>query len=312
MVTILSCRLQHRAHLDRSRKFEVSASFIQIKSFAFNTLKMSFEKKVNNKMDELQLSRRIGEILNGIETLVQGPKESFEKYSKRAKKLFYWIHELPVGGKSFAEAGLRLHYLAGLRNKDLKFQGVCLKGTPFPELVECLQEGIYIDKIASRLRASRSQQSTNLFIKNQENEFNQSHEFYPHRNKRANNFDKHDDSWQQKGNYFHGNDFYKNNNFTGTQQILSEHQRNYGNNGRRVYVRHELCEEYTPRGPNYNGNNFQGYNYNNGNNNNYRNYNRNRNYEENSNRNKVGYRSNNNDNGYYRDNNNVLQRQRKY
>lgn len=147
-------------------------------------------------MDEAQLTKRVGKIINGIETLFQEPDEPFEKYKNRAEELYYWIHELPLSGKQFAEAGLTMHFLAGLRSKDLKFQGRCLRGKPFPELVECLQEGVYIDEISSRLRAARSQQSTNQYLKNRENEGNQTQKLYRYRNQRANNFDKHDGSWQ--------------------------------------------------------------------------------------------------------------------
>lgn len=86
----------------------------------------TWEEVKENLEREFKPQFKLEELLQKIETLEQGVKESFQSYKDRALMLKERIDEYEGENEddpekeSYAERSLRIHFLGGLKNKDLK------------------------------------------------------------------------------------------------------------------------------------------------------------------------------------------------
>lgn len=96
-----------------------------------------------NLINEFSEKITMEEVMTKIETLEQGPRETYDKYKDRALVIKTYIDALPnndQGGAVYAERTLKIHFLAGLQNSHLKQIGTASRKKPFVELVNYLKE----------------------------------------------------------------------------------------------------------------------------------------------------------------------------
>lgn len=119
------------------------------------------------------------EILQKIETLEQGFKESFTDYADRALRIQEYVEQLQEGQQQpqqqaqqqpaqitvFAERSLRIHFIGGLRNANLKQVAKAQKVSSFKELIQILElehkeceQLEYIEQRLQTCRMTKSQQ----------------------------------------------------------------------------------------------------------------------------------------------------------
>lgn len=108
----------------------------------------------------------VEEILQQIETIEQGRNECFKDYVDRALRIKECIDEIETHKNeeeekkiSFAERSLKIHFLGGLKNENLKQTAKAHRLQSFDELIDLLNE-VYveceqIDKIEQRLQSCR-------------------------------------------------------------------------------------------------------------------------------------------------------------
>lgn len=132
-----------------------------------------------NLLKEFSTISSAEEILQKIETLEQGYNESFKHYKERALEILESIQSIePLGQAqpSFPERSLKIHFLSGLRNSNLKQLAKTQRGQSFKNLLHFLQEECIeceqMEDIEQRLKSCRiSKQNCNTNYTNFKDSF---------------------------------------------------------------------------------------------------------------------------------------------
>lgn len=145
---------------------------------------------------EFGRTTKLEEVINKIETLEQGTTETFKEYRERGLHLQNLIDAYEPEG-DYAKRTLRLHFLSGLINKNLKQLAKTQKSKTFDELLAYLRDECIdceqMDDIEKRLRNNRIANNTarnepirNPNFRNQnlgyQNFRNRNHNFMPPEN----------------------------------------------------------------------------------------------------------------------------------
>lgn len=121
------------------------------------------DMKINLK-EQFGISITVEEILQQIETLQQEFNESFKDYTNRALRIQECIDALEkqqgANQASFAEKSLKIHFIGGLRNSNLKQTAKTQRTSSFKELIKFLNvvhvECEQYESIEQRLQACKS------------------------------------------------------------------------------------------------------------------------------------------------------------
>ena len=136
-------------------KGKAASLFNRIYAETWEEVKLNLVKLFYEKVN-------LEEIFHEVETLQQGLNEPFIKFKERALKLKEHIinHDHNTTEDSYAMKNLRIHFLAGLRDKNLKIQARLNKHLEFEELLEFLADEIVqleqIQNIEERLSQSKN------------------------------------------------------------------------------------------------------------------------------------------------------------
>uniref|UniRef100_A0A2M4CWP3 Retrotransposon gag domain-containing protein n=1 Tax=Anopheles darlingi TaxID=43151 RepID=A0A2M4CWP3_ANODA len=109
-------------------------------------------------VDEFKCEIRLEKVIHDLETLQQLPNESYKDYCKRSRKILDLMEQCEDGfsKKPYMQRSIRMHFLAGLRDKGLKNAAQQEKGGSFEELTKYLetvhQELDEIKELESRLK----------------------------------------------------------------------------------------------------------------------------------------------------------------
>lgn len=135
-------------------KGEAAGSFNRILDDSWNSVKMNLIKVFGEKFS-------LEAIFQQVETLQQEVNEPFSKYKERVMKLKEHIinNDRANTEDSYALKNLKIHFLAGLKNPELKTLARTNKHLSFDELLEYLQEEVvqieHIRKIEERLNRTQ-------------------------------------------------------------------------------------------------------------------------------------------------------------
>ncbi|XP_062715963.1 uncharacterized protein LOC134291783 [Aedes albopictus] len=131
-----------------------------------NILANTWDKVKDNLQKEFGISLQLEELFNKIETLEQGKCESFKNYKDRVLQLKRNIDEFEKDYikdptiESYAQRHLRIHFLAGLEDINLKIFAKTKKEDSLEDLVDYLQEECIDveqqERIEQRLRDSHT------------------------------------------------------------------------------------------------------------------------------------------------------------
>lgn len=131
---------------------------IKSETWAETKAKMIKEFGEKKSMEEIQVK---------IENFEQGFDETFKSYKERALSLLEDIEALSEEETAYAERCLKIHFLSGLRIKDLKLTGKREKHRNFRDLIEFLEtESVESEQMAvieKRLKVCRLAESKNKF-----------------------------------------------------------------------------------------------------------------------------------------------------
>lgn len=279
----------------------------------------TWAKVRDNLQREFGGKLKLEELFHKIETLEQGKTETFQSYKDRVLNIKEFVDEYEAnrggGDNSYAHRNLRIHFLGGLKNRNLKNLAKAHKEDSLEELIAYLQEECIdveqIENIEHRLRDAHIAESQRLqnnkgngnnrpknfgnfgdnnksFTQGIRNNVNRNQEYH---NRRQNNYQRNNNSRFQDFNQVRDGNFRRNEqNYRNDRQYQNE-RNNYDSNSYR---------------------NSQNQNYGNQNNNSYRNYNE-QHYNNNTyrNRNSQSYHNNQERNPSYKEfNRNEFNQQR--
>lgn len=223
----------------------------------------SWHETRNRIRDQFSKKITVEQILQQIETLEQKDHESFRDYADRALRIKEYLDHIrnpqAEENASFAERSLKIHFIGGLRNRNLKQAAKSQRPGTFIQLIRFLEE-VYVEceqleSIEHRLRSCRisANQPQSTFINRNPNNIYSRHQFKPNSynanfNQRfpSNNLNRQQPSQSNYTNQNRQNIYYppNNNNYrqynsfnrnNGTQFQSDNHYRNRENAPRRSY-----------------------------------------------------------------------------
>lgn len=142
-----------------------------------NILADTWEDVRDNLRKEFGSSFKLEELFQKIETLEQGQQETFQSYKDRVLQFKKHIEEYEKENfkdqtfESYAQRSLRIHFLAGLKNRSLKNLAKTKKDESLEDLIDYLEEECIdveqIEQIERRLQDSHIAESQRLRNKDQ-------------------------------------------------------------------------------------------------------------------------------------------------
>lgn len=249
-----------------------------------NRVKSDTWKETKEKiLKEFGAKKSIEEIQVKIENLEQGDDETFRDYKERALTLLEDIESLASKDTAYPEKCLKIHFVSGIKNKDLKLSAKREKHREFRDLIQFLEDECMeceqmaaIEKKLKICRLAESKDSKSINKNNLEHE-NKSRNFqhstpnhYRRQNFRYNNsnqqrnFSNEDRNFSNRNRDFYSNrnGNYQNNSFGNQSKNFSDRNRNFGNQNQNQYKNRNNPQH----NPNFQGyasgpqrNNFEGY-----------------------------------------------------
>lgn len=185
-------------------------------------------------------------IFEQIVTLDQNSNEPFEEYVDRALKIKENIDELENQREqkhvSIVEKGLRIHFIGGMRNKDLKQSALAQRSATFNDMMKFLKEvrveNELHENIDKRLQAYRMIKHMKAQNNIQEplNNSHSGHENFSYRNHVNNekftqfsNNQEHNSSKHENNNFDNSENFSYSQPQSGINQIAAYNRRKYDN-----------------------------------------------------------------------------------
>lgn len=230
-------------------KGPAAAQFKRINAETWREVRDNLQKEFGDNL-------KLEEVFRKVETLEQGPTETFQSYKDRTLILKAHIDEyeknherLNNDNETYAHRNLRLHFLGGLKNRNLKTLAKSHKGETLEDLMEYLEEECIdveqIEHIEKRLQdchiaESQRQRSKDSKHYRQQNNFENFRGNNDHHRNRAFNSEpndhqrnwSHDRNERPQGGY--SNNYPRNINFGGQNDY-----RNFNRNQNNYYPRNE-------------------------------------------------------------------------
>lgn len=208
-----------------------------------------------NIMKEFGGRKTIEEIQVQIENFEQGFDESYKDYKERALKLLEDIEALDSKDTAYAEKCLKIHFITGIKNRDLQISAKREKQKSFRELIQFLaDENVECEQMAAiakklkvcRLAENKGKNSSFQGKSGHEDNNTQS------QNDRRSNFQG------TSGNYKSNNQFNQRGNFNRPDRNFNNSNGNSTN--RNGYQSNKFSNNFNNQNRNFN-NRFQGDNF---------------------------------------------------